>query len=456
MRTSTTALAAALLLAGGLSACSVAGASDTDETVTIGYQSKTINTVTAGTLLRERGYFEKRLAEIDPDLKVDWQDYDTGAPITAQMLAGKIDIGSMGDYPLLINGSRAGTDDDGDSMVAVTGYNLHGALNGVVVGADSDAQTLEDLEGGDISASVGSAGHGTLVQALDALGLDPAKDVTVENQDPPVGASALEAGSVDAVVAVRRLARAAHLPRRRAAGLRRRPARPPHLARHGDPQPVRRGARRHRRGLPRGPDRRHELPARAPHGGGADRRRRHRAPAGGGLPLQRSQRRLHLRRDAQEPAARRARPRRAVPQVRRRAAGPARPRRLRRRQLHQGRLRRGLRPGRGRHHQPGRDHRHRRGLPGAGRRSGHGRRAVGDRRGRHQAGGRPHLPAAQRGRGRGGRREPARGVHPRRDHRHPLVRRPHDLAAATARRSSRSPLATAPTSTPPSTRAPRS
>jgi NitT/TauT family transport system substrate-binding protein len=199
MRTSTTALAAALLLAGGLSACSVAGASDTDETVTIGYQSKTINTVTAGTLLRERGYFEKRLAEIDPDLKVDWQDYDTGAPITAQMLAGKIDIGSMGDYPLLINGSRAGTDDDGDSMVAVTGYNLHGALNGVVVGADSDAQTLEDLKGGDISTSVGSAGHGTLVQALDALGLDPTEDVTVENQDPPVGASALEAGSVDAV-----------------------------------------------------------------------------------------------------------------------------------------------------------------------------------------------------------------------------------------------------------------
>jgi len=196
----TTALVAAtVLIAGGLSACSVAGASDAGATVTIGYQSKTINTVTAGTLLRERGYFEKRLKEIDPDLKVDWQDYDTGAPITAQMLAGKIDIGSMGDYPLLINGSRAGTGDDGDSMVAVTGYNLHGALNGVVVGADSPAQTLGDLKGGHISASVGSAGHGTLVQALTALGLDPAKDVTVENQDPPVGASALEAGSVDAV-----------------------------------------------------------------------------------------------------------------------------------------------------------------------------------------------------------------------------------------------------------------
>ncbi len=193
------ASAVAVLAASGLSACSVAGAQDADQVVTIGYQSKTINTVTAGTLLREQGYFEERLKEIDPDLKVEWQDYDTGAPITAEMLAGKIDIGSMGDYPLLINGSRAGTDDDGDSMVAITGYNPHGALNGVVVADKSKAQTLADLEGGDISASVGSAGHGTLVQALEAAGIDPNTGVKIENQDPAVGASSLQGGSADAV-----------------------------------------------------------------------------------------------------------------------------------------------------------------------------------------------------------------------------------------------------------------
>lgn len=190
---------AALLGVAGLSGCSVAGADGSKDVVTIGYQSKTINTVTAGTLLREKGFFEERLREIDPDLEVEWQDYDTGAPITAQMLAGKIDIGSMGDYPLLINGSRAGTDDRGNSMLAVTGYNPHGALNGVVVGQDSKVQTLADLDGGDISASVGSAGHGTLVQALEKAGIDPTKDVRIENQDPAVGASSLQGGSVDAV-----------------------------------------------------------------------------------------------------------------------------------------------------------------------------------------------------------------------------------------------------------------
>ncbi len=46
-------------------------------------------------------------------------------------MAGKIDIGSMGDYPMLINGSssRSTLTDNRTEMVSVTGYNLRGALN---------------------------------------------------------------------------------------------------------------------------------------------------------------------------------------------------------------------------------------------------------------------------------------------------------------------------------------
>ncbi|WP_019630143.1 ABC transporter substrate-binding protein [Actinomadura atramentaria] len=187
-----TILAAALAAAG----CSVAGNADAGggaTTVVVGYQSKTINTVTAGTLLRTLGLFEKRLGR---KYKVVWQDYDTGAPITAQMLAGKIDIGSMGDYPLLINGARAQAQ-GGDArtvLVSTTGYNLRGSLNGIVVAKDAPYASLRDLKGKTVSASVGSAGHGTLVQALKKDGLDPAKSVKVENQQPSVGASALESG----------------------------------------------------------------------------------------------------------------------------------------------------------------------------------------------------------------------------------------------------------------------
>jgi NitT/TauT family transport system substrate-binding protein len=193
-------LTAAVVLAAlpGLSACGGDAAAGDEVPVVVGYQSKTINTVTAGTLLRERGFFEQRLAELGKRTgkryAVTWQDYDTGAPITAQMIAGKIDIGSMGDYPLLINGSRTQKQgDEGTRMVSVTGYNPRGALNMVVVRPDSTAKTLADLKGQRVSASVGSAGHGTLVRALGGI------DVTVENQQPSVGASALQGGGVAAL-----------------------------------------------------------------------------------------------------------------------------------------------------------------------------------------------------------------------------------------------------------------
>src|SRR5689334_22138044 len=104
-KTKTSALLTALIPI--VAGCTVAGnAAEGTIRVVVGYQSKTINTVTAGTLLRSLGSFESRLAALGrrtgKKYTVVWQDYDTGAPITAQMIAGKIDIGSMGDYPLLI------------------------------------------------------------------------------------------------------------------------------------------------------------------------------------------------------------------------------------------------------------------------------------------------------------------------------------------------------------------
>jgi NitT/TauT family transport system substrate-binding protein len=112
------------------------------------------------------------------------------------MLAQKIDIGSMGDYPLLINGSRAARSDDSrTSMISVTGYNQLGALNMIVARPDSPVTTLADLRGKPVSTSVGSAAHGTLVQALRRAGLTQT-DVSIQNQEPAVGASALSSGAV--------------------------------------------------------------------------------------------------------------------------------------------------------------------------------------------------------------------------------------------------------------------
>jgi NitT/TauT family transport system substrate-binding protein len=192
-------LAALTLIASG---CALDSANAVN--VVVGYQSKTINTVTAGTLLRAQAYLEHRLGDVTKrtgtKYHVVWEDYDTGAPITAQMVAEKIDIGSMGDYPMLINGSktqanpRAATE-----IVSVTGYNAKGALNMVVVDPNSTATAITDLAGKKVSASVGSAGHGTLVRALSNAGINPNTGVEVLNQQPQVGASALESGQVQAL-----------------------------------------------------------------------------------------------------------------------------------------------------------------------------------------------------------------------------------------------------------------
>ncbi|MEU6802123.1 ABC transporter substrate-binding protein [Streptomyces neyagawaensis] len=195
---------AAFLVLAPLTACggnATAGDDGSTVTVTVGYQSKTINTVTAGTLLRSLGYFEKQLNALHDGhtYKVDWQDYATGAPITAQMTAGKIDIGSMGDFPLLINAARGKQLNRPTRLVAATGYNLRGGLNTIVTAPGSKLSTLEDLKGRKVSTSVGSAADGTLVRALRDAGLDANEDIEKLNQQPAVGASALSAGSTDAL-----------------------------------------------------------------------------------------------------------------------------------------------------------------------------------------------------------------------------------------------------------------
>lgn len=194
-------VSAALLLP--LTACggSAEAGDGKNVTITVGYQSKTINTVTAGTLLRSLGYFERDLNALDDGhtYKVDWQDYATGAPITAQMTAGKIDIGSMGDFPLLINAARGKQLGRPTRLVSVTGYNLRGGLNTIVTSPDSKLASLADLQGKKVSTSVGSAADGTLVRALQRAGIDPDKGIEKLNQQPAVGASALSAGSADAL-----------------------------------------------------------------------------------------------------------------------------------------------------------------------------------------------------------------------------------------------------------------
>jgi NitT/TauT family transport system substrate-binding protein len=202
-RRRTAAVLTALAVAGAQALTGCGLLTDPTVTVNVGYQSKTINTVNAGTLLRDRKELENALARVGAAngkrYRVVWQDFSSGAPLTAQMMATHVDIGSMGDYPLLTNGSKTRKYADAETeMIATTGYNLRGSLNQVVVPASSSARTLADLTGQRVSTSLGSAGDGMFSTALQRNAIDKAALQTL-NQDPAVGAAAIDGGQVDAL-----------------------------------------------------------------------------------------------------------------------------------------------------------------------------------------------------------------------------------------------------------------
>jgi ABC-type nitrate/sulfonate/bicarbonate transport system substrate-binding protein len=91
----------------GLAALPLAGAASTfaAETirVAIGTQDTTINCATGGLLIRELGLLEKYLPRDgkykDVQYDIVWKNFSSGAPLTNEMLADKLDIGSMADFP---------------------------------------------------------------------------------------------------------------------------------------------------------------------------------------------------------------------------------------------------------------------------------------------------------------------------------------------------------------------
>ncbi len=169
--------------------------------VGIGHQSMVTNTISGGIVLEKLDLLEKHLPTTGKyegvDYDIVYRDYDSGPPITNQMLAGKLEFGVMGDYPLIVNGAKfQETGKQETRFIGVTGYNLRGTGNGIVVPIDSDTQSLADLEGKTLSVPVGSAAWGMTLKALSEAGLSD--KVQIVNQSPAVGAANIQAGRIDA------------------------------------------------------------------------------------------------------------------------------------------------------------------------------------------------------------------------------------------------------------------
>src|ERR1700741_1056951 len=168
----------------------------------IGHQSMCTDTYSGGITVKQLGLLEKHLPRVGKyaGAKYDivWEDYTSGPPITNQMLAGKLDIGVMAAYPLLVNIARFQEMQSIRSViVSMTGYNLHGSGNSIVVPADSAVYRFEDLKGKRISVPFGSAAHGRVLKALIDRGLN-VDFFNLINQSPPVGATSIQEKKIDA------------------------------------------------------------------------------------------------------------------------------------------------------------------------------------------------------------------------------------------------------------------
>src|SRR5271165_3097888 len=156
----------------------------------IGIQNTTTNTVTGGAVLKELGLFEKHLPTTgkykDFKYSLSWQNATSGPPITNGMMANNIQIGMMGDYPLLVNGATGQATGNETQLVAIIAYNAFGGGNGIVVHKDSPYFELADLKGKNVSVPFGSAAHGMILAALQKAGY-PNDFWNLVSQSPEIG-----------------------------------------------------------------------------------------------------------------------------------------------------------------------------------------------------------------------------------------------------------------------------
>ncbi len=189
----------------GLMVCSVLvapSASAKTITISIGYQSMCTDTYPAGTVIKGLDLLQKYLPHTGKyaDVKYDiiWRDYSSGEPITNMMMARKLDFGTMGDYPLVVNGAKfQQTPSERSYLITMTGYNLDGAGNGIVVPIKSNITNVSQLENKDISTPIGSSAWGMLYEMAENEHI-PISSLHIVNQSPMEGISAITANKIAA------------------------------------------------------------------------------------------------------------------------------------------------------------------------------------------------------------------------------------------------------------------
>jgi NitT/TauT family transport system substrate-binding protein len=170
----------------------------------IGTQDTTINCAAGGAVVRELHLLEKYLPHDGKyqEVKYDvvWHNFTSGAPANNEMLADKLDITNMADFPAILGASAFQAAHNGVKTyyIATLSGSIQGAGNAVVVPLQSKIQSFSELKGKRISVPFGSTAHAMLLRAIQDQGWDPERDVSIITQAPEVAGSALKAGQIDA------------------------------------------------------------------------------------------------------------------------------------------------------------------------------------------------------------------------------------------------------------------
>ncbi|MBW4639662.1 MAG: LysR family transcriptional regulator [Gloeocapsa sp. UFS-A4-WI-NPMV-4B04] len=155
--------------------------------LSIGIQNSTITTVTAGLIIQRLGLLEHFLPKTgcysSTQYQTRWHDYSTGAPIVQGLHSGELDIGILGDYPLLLSAVQQ-SDTKQTRLVSFVSTNPDGSCNAVIVPKESKIQSIEDLRGRTIAVPFSSSAHGMVMRSLNFANiLTEVKLASLENSD---------------------------------------------------------------------------------------------------------------------------------------------------------------------------------------------------------------------------------------------------------------------------------
>lgn len=127
----------------------------------------------------------------DLPYKIEWADFPNAAPLLEALRANAVDVGGVGDAPLLF-AQAAGAPVRGVSAIR---SGSHGVA--IVANANSPLRDAASLKGKRIATTRGSIGHYLVIAALQKAGLKPS-DVTLVFLGPSDAKAALASGDVDA------------------------------------------------------------------------------------------------------------------------------------------------------------------------------------------------------------------------------------------------------------------